>query len=43
MMSDITSGVILSDSFLVPQEDFTVSLLFKLNISQIRAAQERQS
>ena len=41
MFSDLTPGVILHDSFIVPQDSFSISLLFKLNIAQIRAMQER--
>jgi len=43
MFSDITPGVILSESFKVPQENFSISLLFRMNIAQIKAAQERQA
>ena len=41
--SDLAQGVILHDSFIVPQDSFSISLLFKLNIAQIRAMQERNA
>ena len=40
MFSDFTPGVILHEKFIVPQESFSISLLFKLNIAQIKAMQE---
>jgi hypothetical protein len=41
LMSDLTPGVILSDNFKVPIDHFSIALMFKLNITQIRALQER--
>ena len=33
MFSDVTPGVILSDTFRVPQDNFSIALLFKMNLS----------
>ena len=41
MFSDLTPGVILSENFKVPQDSFSISLMFKLNLTQIKALQEQ--
>jgi hypothetical protein len=33
MFSDITPGLILSEKFKVPQDNFSISLLFKANLA----------
>jgi hypothetical protein len=35
--TDFSPGVILHDSFKIPQESFSISLLFKVNLAQVRA------
>lgn len=39
--SDMSPGLIVSDTFKIPQENFTIALLFKVNTAQVLAYQER--
>ena len=40
MFSDMSPGVILTETLKIPQESFAISLLFKLNLVQVKAMQQ---